>query len=157
MTYFEPVLLCSLEALFTTLLFIHTRICHWYIISPGVPVNNRSIVITRRKNCLPFLLYMHIYLKHTHYINVYLLFTYLISYFCKIRALYVSWVTSNQFYSAPYLTCWASFGSSVPAMCNCISYIKYHICAQGHELPQGHWQIGTNLVGTLSVFWTTDI
>ena len=155
MTYFELVSLCSLEALFSTLLFIHTRIFHWYIISPGVPVNNRSIVITRRKNCLPFLLYMHIYLKHTLYKCIFIV--YLISYFCRIRALYVSWVTSNQFYSAPYLTCWASFGSSVPAMCNCISYIKYHICAQVHELPQGHWQIGTNLVGTLSVFWTTDI
>ena len=63
----------------------------------------------------------------------------------------VSWVTSNQFYYAPCLTCWALFGSLVPAMCNSRS------CAQVHELPWGHWQIANNQEGTLSVFLTTYI
>ena len=29
--------------------------------------------------------------------------------------------------------------------------------AQVHELPWGHWQIGNDQEGTLSVFFTTDI
>ena len=41
--------------------------------------------------------------------------------------------------------------SKVPAMCNRTS------CAQVHELPWGHWRIGNNREGTLSVFLTIYI
>ena len=58
-----------------------------------------------------------------------------------IWALCASWVTSSQFHYSPCLTCWALFGS----------------CAQVHELPWGHWRIGNNREGTLSVFFTTYI
>ena len=43
------------------------------------------------------------------------------------------------------------FSSLVPAMCNRTS------CPQVHELPWGHWRIGNNREGTLSVFLTTYI
>ena len=64
-----------------------------------------------------------------------------ISCFCEIRALCVSWITYDHFYYAPWLACWALFGSLVPAMCNRTS------CAQVHELPQSH--CGDNREGTL--------
>ena len=63
----------------------------------------------------------------------------------------VSTGTSNQIFYAPCLTCWALFGSLVPAMCNRAS------CAQVHDLPWGHWQIGKNREGTLFVFLTIYI
>ena len=50
---------------------------------------------------------------------------------------------------APCLTFWALFGSLVLATCNRTS------CAQVHELPWGHWHIGNNREGTLSVFLST--
>ena len=92
------------------------------------------LVITRRAHCLSFLL--HIYILCS-------------SYFCGIWALCVSWVTSNQFYYTPCLTCWALFGSLVPAICNHTS------CAQEHELPWGHWWIGNNQEGTLHIVFLT--
>ena len=52
--------------------------------------------------------------------------------FCEIWALCVSWITYDYLYYAPYLACWALFGSFVSAMCNRTS------CTQVHELPQSH-------------------
>ena len=54
------------------------------------------------------------------------------SWFCKVWALCVSWITYDHLYYTPCLACWVLFGSLVPAMCNRIS------CAQVHELPQSH-------------------
>ena len=95
-----------------------------------------GLVITGRVHCLSF--WLHIYILRP-------------SFFCGIWALCVSWVTSNQFLYAPCLKCWALFGSLVPTMCNRTSY------AQVHELPWGHWWIGNNREGRLSVFLTTCI
>ena len=53
--------------------------------------------------------------------------------FCEIWALCVSWITHGHLYYALCLTCWALFGSLVPAICNRIS------SAQVHELPQSHY------------------
>ena len=43
----------------------------------------------------------------------------------------VSWVTTKQFYYAPYLTYWGFFGSLVPAICNCTSHKPK--CMDCHE------------------------
>ena len=52
-----------------------------------------------------------------------------------------TYIHNIHLYYAPCLTCWALFGSLVPAMCNRTS------CAQVHELPRSH--CGDNLEGTL--------
>ena len=61
--------------------------------------------------------------------------------FCEIWALCVPWIIYDHLHYAPFLACWALFGSLVPAMCNRIS------CAWVHELPQNH--CGDNREGTL--------
>ena len=62
-----------------------------------------------------------------------------------------SWLLPIRQRLTPCLTCWALFGSLVPAMFNRTP------CAQVHELPWGHWRIGNNREGTLPVFLTTYI
>ena len=42
--------------------------------------------------------------------------------FSEIWALCVSWITYGHLYYTPCLTCWALFGSLVPAMCNHTSW-----------------------------------
>ena len=94
-----------------------------------------GLVITGRAHCLSFWL-------HTYITLISLLWD--LSTLCE-------WVTFNQTCYAPSLTCWTFFGSLAPAMCNRIS------CAQVHELSWGHWRIGNNREGTLSVFLTIYI
>ena len=74
---------------------------------------------------------------HIVFMIVYLLRS---SCFCEIWALCVSWISYDHLYYAPYIACWALFGSMVPAMCN-------RTCAQVHELPQSH--CGEKREGTL--------
>ena len=50
----------------------------------------------------------------------------------EILALCVSWIIYDQKYYAPCFSCWALFGSLVPAMWNLTS------CAQVNELTQSH-------------------
>ena len=54
------------------------------------------------------------------------------SYFCEIWALCVLRITYDHLCYAPFLACWALFGSLVPAMSNRTS------CAQVYGLPQSH-------------------
>ena len=80
-------------------------------------------VITEREHCVSPWLHTYIYL----YINILRS-----SCFCRISALCMLWVIFNQFYYAPFLTCWALFDLLVPALCNRTSR------AQVHELRWGN-------------------
>ena len=81
------------------------------------------------------MIYLHhisIWYLYDIYIYIYI---YISSYFCGVWAFCVSWVTSDQFYYALCLTCWARFGSLVPVICNHTS------SALRCELPWGHWRL----------------
>ena len=65
----------------------------------------------------------------------------MLSCFCEIWALCVSWINYDHLYYAPCLASWALFGSLVPVMCNRTS------CVQVHELPQSH--CGDNMFSSL--------
>ena len=54
------------------------------------------------------------------------------SFFYEIWALFVSSITYDYLYNAPYLAVWTVFSLLVPAMCNPTA------CTLLHELPQSH-------------------
>ena len=98
----------------------------------------------------PLLFQIYVYIcifSWKYYIFIYLHDILRSSYICRISELCMSWLTSNQFYFAPCLTCREPFGS---VMCNRAS------CAQVHGILRGHWRIGINRGGILSVFLTTN-
>ena len=69
--------------------------------------------------------------------NIYVIMkTYMLlcsSYFCEISALCVLWITYDNLYYTPCLSCRALFGLMVPAMCNSTLYMSYT-----SWLPQNH-------------------